>query len=92
MQCRTRREDLKPEIEATCKPQCIKQLMAYQACTKRIEAKHNGHCTGQYFDYWSCVDKCAAPKIFSVLKWTCTGKVFVLGSRASRKLLRSVVY
>ena len=61
-------EDLKPEIEATCKPQCIKQLLAYQACTKRIEAKHNGHCTGQYFDYWSCVDKCAAPKIFSVLK------------------------
>ena len=46
-----------------CKPHCIKPLLAYQACAKRIEAKHNGHCTGQYFDYW-CV--AAAPCSASV--------------------------
>ncbi|KAF3677582.1 hypothetical protein FXO37_04755 [Capsicum annuum] len=30
------------------------------ACTKRIEGDETGnkHCTGQYFDYWYCIDKC----------------------------------
>ena len=40
------------QVEEVCKPHCIKPLLAYQACAKRIEVKHNGHCTGQYFDYW----------------------------------------
>jgi hypothetical protein len=33
---------------------------ALQACTERIKRDHSGeaHCTGQYFDYWSCIDKC----------------------------------
>ena len=33
---------------------------ARQACTERIKRDHSGeaHCTGQYFDYWSCIDKC----------------------------------
>ena len=61
-------EDHKAEIERSCKPSCVKQLMAYQACTKRIEGKHDAHCTGQYFDYWHCIDKCAAPRIFAALK------------------------
>ncbi|PPR81848.1 hypothetical protein GOBAR_AA38865 [Gossypium barbadense] len=31
-----------------------------KACVKRIQGDESGHkhCTGQYFDYWSCVDKC----------------------------------
>ncbi|KAA3460900.1 cytochrome b-c1 complex subunit 6-like [Gossypium australe] len=30
------------------------------ACVKRIEGDESGHkhCTGQYFDYWACIDKC----------------------------------
>ena len=54
--------------EEACKPNCIKPLLAYQECVKRIQGKHEAHCTGQYFDYWHCVDKCAAPRLFSVLK------------------------
>ncbi|CAI5467246.1 unnamed protein product [Closterium sp. Yama58-4] len=62
--------DPKPEIEEGCRPKCVKQLLAYEACVKRIEGDETGekHCTGQYFDYWACIDKCAAPKIFSQLK------------------------
>uniref|UniRef100_A0A453HMN8 Complex III subunit VI n=1 Tax=Aegilops tauschii subsp. strangulata TaxID=200361 RepID=A0A453HMN8_AEGTS len=41
-----------------------------QKCIKRVEADDTGHkhCTGQYFDYWSCIDKCVAPKLFEKLK------------------------
>jgi hypothetical protein len=33
-----------------------------QACVERIKADESGeaHCTGQYFDYWRCVDKCVS--------------------------------
>ena len=29
-------------------------------CTERIakSGAEGAHCTGQYFDYWACVDKC----------------------------------
>ncbi|KAF5189213.1 Cytochrome b-c1 complex subunit [Thalictrum thalictroides] len=42
----------------------------HEACVKRIEGDESGHkhCTGQYFDYWSCVDKAVAPKLFEKLK------------------------
>ncbi|CAI5490379.1 unnamed protein product, partial [Closterium sp. Naga37s-1] len=52
--------DPKPEIEEGCRPKCVKQLLAYEACVKRIEGDETGekHCTGQYFDYWACIDKC----------------------------------
>ncbi|WRX15878.1 Ubiquinol-cytochrome C reductase hinge domain - like 2, partial [Theobroma cacao] len=41
-----------------------------EECVKRIQGDESGHkhSTGQYFDYWSCVDKCVAPKLFSELK------------------------
>ncbi|KAA8536500.1 hypothetical protein F0562_028978 [Nyssa sinensis] len=62
--------DQKKHFEEACKPKCVKPLLEYQACIKRIQGDESGHkhCTGQYFDYWSCVDKCAAPKVFSALK------------------------
>lgn len=60
--------DPKEEIENSCKTHCIKPLLAYQACAKRIEGKKDAHCVGQYFDYWHCIDHCAAPRIFAVLK------------------------
>ena len=33
-----------------------------QACVKRVEGDDSGHkhCTGQYFDYWFCIDKCVS--------------------------------
>ncbi|KAF7842664.1 cytochrome b-c1 complex subunit 6 [Senna tora] len=62
--------DQKRYYEDFCKPKCVKPLIAYQGCVKRIEGDDSGqkHCTGQYFDYWSCVDKCVAPKLFTKLK------------------------
>ncbi|KAG5246042.1 ubiquinol-cytochrome reductase complex family protein [Salix suchowensis] len=62
--------DPKKYLEETCKPKCVRPLLEYQACVKRIQDDESGHkhCTGQYFDYWSCVDKCVAPKLFSKLK------------------------
>ncbi|KAJ4964606.1 hypothetical protein NE237_016455 [Protea cynaroides] len=62
--------DPKKYLEERCKPKCVKPLLEYQACVKRIQGDQTGHkhCTGQYFDYWSCVDKCVAPKLFEMLK------------------------
>ncbi|GBG72064.1 hypothetical protein CBR_g10999 [Chara braunii] len=62
--------DPKAEIEESCKPKCVKQLLQYQACVERVEKDETGekHATGQYFDYWACVDKCTAPKLFGKLR------------------------
>ncbi|CAN6445095.1 unnamed protein product [Victoria cruziana] len=40
------------------------------ACLKRIQGDETGHkhCTGQYFDYWRCIDNCVAPKLFKRLQ------------------------
>ncbi|KAG7640135.1 Ubiquinol-cytochrome C reductase hinge domain superfamily [Arabidopsis suecica] len=62
--------DQKIYFEESCKPKCVKPLLEYQACVKRIQDDESGHkhCTGQYFDYWHCVDKCVGPKLFAKLK------------------------
>ena len=62
--------DTRPELEEYCKPKCVKAWVAYQECVDRVEKDTTGeaHCTGQYFDYWACVDKCVAPKLFDSLK------------------------
>ncbi|KAI3445688.1 hypothetical protein Pfo_002353 [Paulownia fortunei] len=62
--------DPKRELEDRCKAPCTRPLKEYQACAKRIQGDESGHkhCTGQYFDYWRCVDKCVATKLFSYLK------------------------
>ena len=38
-----------------------------QACVKRVEDDETGtkHCTGQFFDYWGCVDKCVSLYLIS---------------------------
>lgn len=35
---------------------------------KRIEEDENGqkHCTGQYFDYWGCIDQCVSGSTISI--------------------------
>ncbi|AQK58877.1 Cytochrome b-c1 complex subunit 6 [Zea mays] len=62
--------DQKKYLEERCKPQCVKSLYEYEKCVKRVENDDTGHkhCTGQYFDYWSCIDKCVASKLFKKLK------------------------
>ncbi|KAG8368738.1 hypothetical protein BUALT_Bualt15G0077200 [Buddleja alternifolia] len=62
--------DPKKELEDRCKAPCTRPLKEYQACVKRIQGDESGHkhCTGQYFDYWRCVDKCVATKLFTYLK------------------------
>lgn len=34
--------------------------VTWQACVKRVEGDDTGskHCTGQYFDYFKCIDEC----------------------------------
>ena len=52
----------------------MKLTLCAQKCVKRIENDETGHkhCTGQYFDYWKCVDKnvsasCLCVAIYSYL-------------------------
>mmetsp|Transcript_13690 Transcript_13690/g.40367 ORF Transcript_13690/g.40367 Transcript_13690/m.40367 type:complete len:80 (+) Transcript_13690:54-293(+) len=58
-------EDPSPQIEKDCHTPCVSVYKAYEACAERIEGKDEGHCTGQYLDYWHCVDKCSAAKKFA---------------------------
>ncbi|KAJ4760828.1 Cytochrome b-c1 complex subunit 6 [Rhynchospora pubera] len=62
--------DQKKYFEDTCKPNCVRPLRAYQECVERIKDDESGHkhCTGQYFDFWACIDTCAAPRLFDKLK------------------------
>ncbi|KAG9141618.1 hypothetical protein Leryth_015311 [Lithospermum erythrorhizon] len=62
--------DQKKLMEDRCKPKCVKQLRAYEACVDRIKGDESGtkHCTGQYFDFYHCVDRCVAPELFKKLK------------------------
>lgn len=43
---------------------CVLKFM--QACVERIKGDETGHkhCTGQYFDYWKCVDNCVSIQVF----------------------------
>jgi len=60
--------DPRPEIEEKCKPGCAKYWKEYEACAERVQQKGEGHCSGQYFDFYHCIDHCAAPKIFKTIK------------------------
>ena len=57
-----------PKIKEECGKHCPKQLKLYEACKSRIAASKEGDCESWYFDYLHCVDHCAAPKIFKLLK------------------------
>lgn len=40
-----------------------------QACETRVDEDEGGHkhCTGQYFDYWGCIDKCVSASEILIL-------------------------
>ncbi|GAV81145.1 UCR_hinge domain-containing protein, partial [Cephalotus follicularis] len=54
--------DQKKLLEEACKPKCVRSYLEYVECAKRVKVDESGHkhCTGQYFDYWSCIDKCVS--------------------------------
>jgi hypothetical protein len=54
-----------------------------QACVKRVEGDDTSqkHCTGQYFDYWFCIDKCVSFSFhFVMLSWIIIGLVHMQNS------------
>jgi len=60
--------DPRPAIEEACKPGCASYWKKYEECAARVQAKGEGHCSGQYFEFYHCIDHCAAPKIFKHIK------------------------
>ena len=62
--------DTKLGIEKTCHAHdpCPKLWLKYEECAKRVEAKGEGECSGQYKDYWGCIDHCVQEKFFKTLK------------------------
>ncbi|KAM0909834.1 hypothetical protein ACQ4PT_014557 [Festuca glaucescens] len=61
--------DPKALLEAQTKAKCVRQWYLYKDCVKRIADDETGHkhCTGQYFDYWKCVDKHVSAPFLAVL-------------------------
>ena len=59
--------DPKPEFDKKCHSHCTKAWDAYKACETRIEEKGAGQCSGQYMDYFKCIDKCATKPLFKSL-------------------------
>lgn len=53
---------------------------SYQACEKRVEGVAGKHCTGQYFDYWGCVDKCVCRALPTSLWFIVPLRTQILGS------------
>lgn len=69
MQADSEPVDPKPQAEKECHASCTKQWSQYEACKERIAKKAGGGtCEPWAMDYWRCVDKCAAGKIFKQLK------------------------
>jgi ubiquinol-cytochrome c reductase subunit 6 len=68
------------KIDEACKHHCSKAMKELEACTARVEAKFaaakpgdeiTANCTGQYFDFWHCIDHCVSTliKITCALYW-----------------------
>eukprot|EP00958_Prasinococcus_capsulatus_P002285 scaffold206_cov400-Prasinococcus_capsulatus_cf.AAC.3 len=47
---------------AKCPASLSSHHWCVQACAERVEKDTTGeaHCTGQYFDYLACLDKCVS--------------------------------
>eukprot|EP00924_Labyrinthula_sp_SR-Ha-C_P000737 maker-scaffold_7-snap-gene-2.18-mRNA-1 protein AED:0.35 eAED:0.35 QI:159/1/1/1/1/1/3/121/68 len=62
--------DPKPLLEEKCKPKCSSWWKEYEACAERVRKSNNpeAHCSGQYFDFYHCIDKCAAPEMLKHVK------------------------
>lgn len=68
---------LKEECQKTA--ECAKSVKEFQACTERVtkaeedpeyaNKDYKEDCVEEFFHLQQCVNKCAAPKLFSHLKW-----------------------
>ncbi|EXX74081.1 Non-heme 11 kDa protein of cytochrome bc1 complex [Rhizophagus irregularis] len=64
-------EDPKPKIVEECgETSACKPLKHHlEECTRRVEESGTGeNCAEEFLHFMHCVDHCAAPKIFAVLK------------------------
>ena len=61
-------EDQKPRIEEECRKHCPVKQKLYDDCVKRVREKGDGNCVGYYLELWHCIDHCAAPQYFKLLK------------------------
>ena len=64
-------ENFMPEIEERVKTTtCAKYNDAYRACAVRISKSDdpNKHCSGWYWDLYTCIGKNSAKEIFSHLR------------------------
>eukprot|EP00325_Prymnesiales_sp_UTEX-LB-985_P025710 CAMPEP_0174718226 /NCGR_PEP_ID=MMETSP1094-20130205/28344_1 /TAXON_ID=156173 /ORGANISM="Chrysochromulina brevifilum, Strain UTEX LB 985" /LENGTH=78 /DNA_ID=CAMNT_0015918279 /DNA_START=12 /DNA_END=248 /DNA_ORIENTATION=+ len=59
--------DPKTELDAKCHHHCEAVWSAYKKCEERIEAKGAGQCSGQYMDYFRCIDHCSTKSLFKKL-------------------------
>lgn len=50
------------------------EMLSYaQACAERVkedDKKGTAHCSGQYFDFWKCVDHCVSAKAVIAQTWS----------------------
>lgn len=62
--------DPMPAIEKECHVPCVKAWKIYEECVKRIEGDETGdkHCTGYYFDYWTCNHHCVRLQLLEPLR------------------------
>ena len=47
---------------------CASAMVKYEECSKRIEEKGHGQCSGQYMDFVKCVDACSSHQLLHKLK------------------------
>lgn len=54
---------IKKSLEEKAHPKCLKKWAEYEACGQRIKGDTTGEaqCSGQYFEYWHCVDALVRP-------------------------------
>jgi ubiquinol-cytochrome c reductase subunit 6 len=60
---------IKKSLEEKAHPKCLKKWAEYEACTQRIKNDTTGEaqCSGQYFEYWHCVDALVLPPSLLIL-------------------------
>eukprot|EP00499_Haloplacidia_sp_CaronLabIsolate_P007868 CAMPEP_0196780252 /NCGR_PEP_ID=MMETSP1104-20130614/7377_1 /TAXON_ID=33652 /ORGANISM="Cafeteria sp., Strain Caron Lab Isolate" /LENGTH=66 /DNA_ID=CAMNT_0042150449 /DNA_START=27 /DNA_END=227 /DNA_ORIENTATION=+ len=61
-------QDPKAQLEQECHPRCTQQWSTYEECKARVEKSGEGDCSGWYFDYFKCIDKCVTPQLFQHLR------------------------
>eukprot|EP00670_Eutreptiella_braarudii_P007064 CAMPEP_0174282926 /NCGR_PEP_ID=MMETSP0809-20121228/3507_1 /TAXON_ID=73025 ORGANISM="Eutreptiella gymnastica-like, Strain CCMP1594" /NCGR_SAMPLE_ID=MMETSP0809 /ASSEMBLY_ACC=CAM_ASM_000658 /LENGTH=70 /DNA_ID=CAMNT_0015377461 /DNA_START=31 /DNA_END=243 /DNA_ORIENTATION=- len=59
---------LKYEEECGKLPKCMEIKKKVDVCEEHVKGKEGKNCLYHHARYWECVDHCAAPKVFALLK------------------------